>query len=415
MTLAEFIEELLESFRAGRRRYVLAFVTTVFAVFLLTLLTGAGSSITRGINVTYAYTEKNLLRIEPGITSMPFEGFGKNRQVTLDDNDVRILESRFPRQVREVVPVSAGISDIGIGDRRFPSRTYGVMPGYMDALFIVPYRGRDINRNDIEAENRVCLIPRTMAEAYFNASNPEAAISETIDINGVVFRIIGIFKGVRNSDDSDFIALPKSTVTSLWDVKDDYKTIILNLYGMRSESENEDFKANIRRMMAMEHSFNPEDESALILSDNFRAYRQMTSILGGMRNSIILFCVLILVSGIFGVSNILFISVRERTFEIVLRRLMGASDANIFFLIVCESVIVTVSSAIVGMMLAEGALWILDSIVAPTRAEDYYIWGPFNIDFSIIIAIFLSTIASGIIAGLAPAKRAVGLNITEVH
>ena len=220
---------------------------------------------------------------------------------------------------------------------------------------------------------------------------------------------------MRNSDDSNFIILPGSTVNSLWKTDVHYETIILNLNGMHSDNENEDFKDNIRRLIAREHSFDPQDESALILTDNFRAYRQMTSILGGMRDSIILLCILILVSGIFGVSNILFISVRERTYEIVLRRLMGASDANIFALVVCESVILMVSSAIVGMLLAEGTLWIMDAIVAPTRAEDYYIWGTFNIDFSILVAIFLSTVISGIIAGLAPARRAVGLKITEVH
>lgn len=415
MTLPEFIAELVESFKAGRKRYLLASITTVFGVFLLTLLTGAGFSLTRGINVTYGYTEKNLLRISPGITSIPYEGLGKNRKVTLDDDDVRHLENRFPEQVREVAPVSAGMVSAGIGDRRFPSRTYGVKPGYMDALFLVLCHGRDINHYDIEYESRTCLIPRTMAECYFDRSDPESAISEYIDINGVLFRIVGIFKGLRNSDDSNFIILPGSTVNSLWKTDVNYETIILNLNGMHSDNENEDFKDNIRRLIAREHSFDPQDESALILTDNFRAYRQMTSILGGMRDSIILLCILILVSGIFGVSNILFISVRERTYEIVLRRLMGASDANIFALVVCESVILMVSSAIVGMLLAEGTLWIMDAIVAPTRAEDYYIWGTFNIDFSILVAIFLSTVISGIIAGLAPARRAVGLKITEVH
>lgn len=415
MTSAEFIVELVESFKVGRRRYVLAFITTVFGVFLLTLLTGAGFSISRGINVTYGYAEKNLVRISPGITSVPYEGLGKNRRITLEDADVRLLGSRFPRQVRDVVPVSAGMGSVSVGDRNFPSRIYGVKPGYMDALFLVLCHGRDISAYDTESRSRNCLIPKTMAECYFSRSNPESAISQYIEIDGTQFRIVGIFKGLRNSDDSGFIILPGSTASTLCNMDENYQTVILNLYGMHSKSENEDFKANVRRILAQENSFAPDDRSAVAISDNFTAFRQMSSILSGMRKSIVLFCILILISGIFGVSNILFISVKERTYEFVLRRLMGASDAHIFSLVVFESVIVMVSSAIVGMLLAEGALFILDSVVAPTRSEDYYIWGAFNIDFSILITIILSTVVSGIIAGLAPAKKAVGLEITEVH
>ena len=415
MTFAEFIVELAESFKAGRRRYLLASITTMFGVFLLTLLTGAGYSITRGINVTYGYAEKNLLRISPGLTSLPCGVYDKGRTVTLNDNDVRCLENAFPEQIREVIPVTAKKFRVNIDGRSFPSVAYGVRPGYMDAMFLVLCGGRDISRHDIDTESRTCLISKSAAECYFDAVHPEKAISGYVNIGGARFQIVGIFKALRKSHNTDFVIVPGSTASSVWGMADNYKTVILNLNGLHTESENAEFKDRIRGLIAREHSFDSRDESALSISDNFDAYRQMKSILGGLRASIILFCILILVSEIFGVSNILFISVRERTYEIVLRRLMGASDANIFALVVCEAVLIMTFSALAGMLLADGVLYAANVVVAPTRAEDYYIWGDFNMDFPVVVIIFLATVASGIIAGFAPARKAVELKITQIR
>ncbi len=415
MTPAEFVVELTESYRAGFRRYRLASVTTFFGVFFLTLLVGAAFSVTRGINITYAYAEKNLARISPGMTSLPYDGYDVNRRIILNDNDVRMLEKSFPGQVRDVCPVVTGVASTGIGNKNFPSRVYGIKTDCLDAMFLSLCFGRDISVNDVTERKKICLISKAAAECYFDESRPESALSGFIDIDGIRFRVVGIFKGIRNTIDSDFIIVPESTAVSLWNVTENYNTIILNLKGFQTENENMDFSASVRRLIALEHSFDPDDESALSISDNFSAYSQVKSLLGGFRLIILIFCLLILVFVIFGVSNILFISIRERTYEIVMRRILGASDAHIFTLVVCESVLIMFFSTLLGVLAADGALFAMDRIVAPTRTEDYYIWGSFKIDFSIVITILSSLLVSGIIAGLAPAKRAVGLKVTQVH
>ena len=421
MKNVEFIVEVVESFRAGRRRFVLASVTTLFGIFLLVLLVGAGLSVTRGINSMYISAEKKCVMINAGRTSLLYQGRGKDVPVMLNDNDVKNLAVRFFDKTNYIMPIISRQVSVNVDGRVAHLRSYGVRPGYLNTNFfhISLYRGRDINIQDIAKGNKVCLISDVTAQRYFGSGDPESAISQYIEIDGIYFQIIGIFKGWRSDIDTNFITFPATTVASLWKMEDKYTAIEMDINvtapDLQTEEEETEFRDAIRKLIAQEHSFDYRDKSALIISDLFAAYRQVSSILGGMKMTILLFCILILVSGIFGVSNILYISVRERTYEIVLRRLMGASDAHIFSLIVCESVLIMFLSSLVGILLAEGALYILDSIVTDILAGDRGIWGSFDVDFLILVAVVLSTIISGIIAGLAPAKRAVGLKITEVY
>ena len=421
MTVADFIVEIAESFRTGRRRFFLASVTTIFGVFLLVLLIGAGLSVTRGINTMYISSERKYVTINAGKTSMPYKGKGKEVPVTLNDNDIRNLASRFPDEIKNILPIVKNIFPVVVNGKKFQVRTYGVKQGWQDSRFFLSrlYSGRDFCNRDFVAKNKCCIVSEMTAERYFGVSDAESALSRYIEVNGVPFRIIGIFKGWRDDVDTNFILFPATTIMSLWKMEDKYSTIELNINvnakGLQTQDEETKFLSDMRKLIAHEHQFDYRDKGALVITDFFGSYRQVSSMLGGMRMAILLFCIFILISGIFGVCNILFISVRERTYEIILRRLMGASDANIFALVVCESVAIMSVSSLLGILLAEGALYILDSAIYSIGDGDRGIWGSFVVDFPILIGVVLATIVSGVIAGLAPARRAVRLKITEVH
>lgn len=421
MTVADFIVEVAESFRTGRRRFILASVTTMFGMFLLVLLVGAGSSVTRGLNSMYSAVNQKHFTINAGTTSLPYKGHDKGMPILLDESDIRNLADRYPDKIDHITPVVQRVSSVTINGRTTRIRSYGVKTECLHSnLFHSDiYRGRDFNSRDIATRSKVCLISDVMAERYFASSDIESAISRNIEIDGVYFQIIGIFKGWRSDVDTNFIILPATTAGILWKMEDKYTTVELdinvNAPDLQTKEEEAAFRDTVRKLIAHEHSFDYHDRNALIISDGFVQYRQAHSLLDAMKMAILLFCIFILISGVFGVSNILFISVRERTYEIVLRRLMGASDANIFALVVCESVVIMSVSSLFGIFLAEGALHLLDSAVSSMRDGDRGIWGSFLVDFSILTGVILATIVSGLIAGLAPAKRAVKLKITEVH
>lgn len=421
MTVADFIVEVAESFRTGRRRFILASVTTMFGMFLLVLLVGAGSSVTRGLNSMYFTVNQKYFTINAGTTSLPYKGHDKGMPILLDESDIRNLADRYPDKIDRITPVVQRASSVTINGRTTRIRSYGVKAECLHSKFFHSdiYRGRDFNSRDIATRSKVCLISDVMAERYFASSDIESAISRNIEIDGVYFQIIGIFKGWRSDVDTNFIILPATTASILWKMEDKYTTVELdinvNAPDLQTKEEEAAFRDTVRKLIAHEHSFDYHDRNALMISDGFVQYRQAHSLLDAMKMAILLFCIFILISGVFGVSNILFISVRERTYEIVLRRLMGASDANIFALVVCESVVIMSVSSLFGIFLAEGALHLLDSAVSSMRDGDRGIWGSFLVDFSILTGVILATIVSGIMAGLAPAKRAVKLKITEVH
>ena len=421
MTVADFIVEVAESFRTGRRRFILASVTTMFGMFLLVLLVGAGSSVTRGLNSMYYAINQKYFTINAGTTSLPYKGHDKGMPILLDESDIRNLADRYPDKIDRITPVVQRVSSVTINGRTTRIRSYSVKAESLHSKFFHSdiYRGRDFNSRDIATRSKVCLISDVMAERYFASSDIESAISRNIEIDGVYFQIIGIFKGWRSDFDTNFIILPATTAGILWKMEDKYTTVELdinvNAPDLQTKEEEAAFRDTVRKLIAHEHSFDYHDRNALMISDGFVQYRQAHSLLDAMKMAILLFCIFILISGVFGVSNILFISVRERTYEIVLRRLMGASDANIFALVVCESVVIMLVSSLFGIFLAEGALHLLDSAVSSMRDGDRGIWGSFLVDFSILTGVILATIVSGIMAGLAPAKRAVKLKITEVH
>lgn len=422
MTVADFIVEVAESFRTGRRRFILASVTTMFGVFLLVLLVGAGSSVTRGISISFRDIEEMRLRISAGTTSMTYKTHDKGVPILLNGNDIRNLQKRFPDKIDNIIPVIQKVSSVAVNGRTTHMRCYGVPSDFLDKGFfhIHTFCGSRIGNWDIATKNKVCLISDVMAKRYFKTLNPESAISHYIEIDGVLFKINGIFEGIRDDVDINFILLPATTFASLWKMEDSYTQILLkcnvNAKDLQTEKGCEEFVNDVYRLIAHEHSFDYRDKGALtIIGDTFKGYRQAHSILGGVRMTILFLCILILISEIFGVSNILFISVRERTYEMVLRRLMGASDANIFALVVCESVIIMSVSPLFGIFLAEGVLHLLDSAVSSMGEGDRGIWGSFVVDFRILVSVILATIVSGLIAGLAPARRAVKLKITEVH
>lgn len=421
MTVADFIVEVAESFRTGRRRFILASVTTMFGMFLLVLLVGAGSSVTRGLNYMYYAVNQKHFTINAGTTSLPYKGHDKGMPILLDESDIRNLADRYPDKIDRITPVVQRVSSVTINGRTTRIRSYGVKTEclHSDLFHSDIYRGRDFNSRDIATRSKVCLISDVMAERYFASSDIESAISRNIEIDGAYFQIIGIFRGWRSDVDTNFIILPATTAGILWKMEDKYTTVELdinvNAPDLQTKEEEAAFRDTVRKLIAHEHSFDYHDRNALMISDGFVQYRQAHSLLDAMKMAILLFCIFILISGVFGVSNILFISVRERTYEIVLRRLMGASDANIFALVVCESVVIMSVSSLFGIFLAEGALHLLDSAVSSMRDGDRGIWGSFLVDFSILTGVILATIVSGIMAGLAPAKRAVKLKITEVH
>ena len=419
MTIPEFIVEVAESLKTGRRRFVLASVTTVFGMFLVVLLMGAGISLARGIRHEYSGAEKKFLLISEGKTSMPYEGRSKGVPVKLSENDMKNLVKRYPDEIKSVLMIANCMSPVVINGRMLKMRCYGIKGEWKRSKIFYDdiYRGRDFCERDFATKNKCCLISEMTAERYFGVSDGESVLSRYIEVNGICFQIIGIFTGLRGDVDTNFILFPSTTIMSLWKMEDKYSTIELNmdLKHLQTEKEEKDFITNVRKLIGKEHRFDYRDEGAVAFNSLFGAFRQVNSMLGGMRMTILLFCIFILISEIFGVSNILFISVRERTYEIVLRRLMGASDANIFSLVLSESVVVMLLSSIVGIFLAEGALRLLDSAVTFMWNGDRGIWGSFVVDIPILTGVMLATIVSGIIAGVAPAKRAVKLKITEVH
>lgn len=421
MTVADFIVEVAESFRTGRRRFILASVTTMFGMFLLVLLVGVGSSVTRGISTSFETIEEMRMRISEGTTSMPYKGHDRGVPILLNGNDIRNLQNRYPDKIDDIIAVIQKVSSITINGKTTRMRCYGVPSEFPDRglFYINTFCGSRIGKCDIATKSKVCLISDVMARRYFRTSEPESAISQYIEIDGVPFKVKGLFEGMRADNDINFILLPATTAASLWNMEDSYTTIQLrcnvNAKDLQTKEGSTKFMNDVYRLIAHEHSFDYRDKRALTIKDTFNGYRQAHSILGGVRMTILFLCILILVSEIFGVSNILFISVRERTYEIVLRRLMGASDTNIFALVVCESVIIMSVSSLFGIFLAEGALHLLDLVVSSIGDGDRGMWGSFLVDFSILTGVILATIVSGIMAGLAPAKRAVKLKITEVH
>lgn len=354
----------------------------------------------------------NTMKIYPGVTSKAFNGLNEGRSISLNESDLKITAKRFPENIIEVGATSSHSGILTYGKENVSITINGVFPNHTEMEAIRLTEGRFINDKDISQRRKVIVLHQKTADILFPKTQ---AIGKYITSQGVIYQVVGIY-----SDQNSFsptALVPFSTLQLIYNKGDSIENILFSTKNLTSQASNDEFEAKYRAAIGKNNNFSPTDDSAIWIWNRFTQYLQKLEATNILNISIWVIGIFTLLSGIVGVSNIMLITVRERTHEFGIRKALGAKPSSILWLIISESVVITTFFGYIGMVAGIAATEYMN-IVAGQQVMDAGVFSMTffenpTVDLSIAIQATLTLIIAGTLAGLFPARKAVMIRPIE--
>ncbi|MBP7103828.1 MAG: ABC transporter permease [Fermentimonas caenicola] len=415
--MIDLLQEIFETLKKNKMRTTLTGLSVSWGIFILIVLLGAGNGLQNGVIQNFSSRAVNRVNLYPGRTSIPHNGLKSDRQLSFTNEEVDFIRE----EVSESRLITARLNNtmnITYGNEFGSYEIRGVMPNYwlIEKLIIKPGDGRFINHLDMKEHNKVIVLDKKIADLLFPG---ESALGKTVKVGNLMFKVVGI-----NSKKEDWggsrAYIPFTTSQSIFNPSGKFYNIVFTVDGLNTKEANDKFNETLRTMMSRRLNFNPEDEQALWISNAQSEYVETMKIFGGITLFVTIIGILTLIAGIVGVSNIMLVSVKERTREIGIRKAIGAKPSSILKTIILESIIITTIFGYIGLIMGIGLTEIVNFIMEqaangqPVSDEpqmSVFTNPTVEIGYAIFATIVL--IISGVIAGYLPARKAVKVKPIE--
>ncbi len=410
-------QEIYSSLRRNKLRTFLTGFSVAWGIFILIVLLGAGNGLIHAFEDQSKDISINTIQIFPGRTSKSYDGLKEGRNISLNDEDVRISMRQFNKNITNASgTLSINSSNtISYGEEYVNTDIMGVYSNYNQTtpMTIDPGKGRFINELDIRDKRKVIVINERSRKVLFPMDN---AIGKKLKVGGVIYQVVGVYKD-RGNEQSSTAYVPFTAAKSIYARGDTIDNLMLTTKSLNTEKANKDFETAFRKAIAKHHQFAPDDESGIWIWNRFTDYLQTLQTKSVLNTAIWIIGIFTLMSGIVGVSNIMLITVKERPKEFGIRKALGASPASILWLIIMESIIITTIFGYIGMVLGVGATEYMN-LVAGQQVMD---GGAFHVavflnptvDLHVDVEATLALIIAGTLAGFVPARRAVKIRPIE--
>lgn len=395
----------------NKLRIALTGFSIAWGIFMLIVLLGAGNGLLHGMMELFGSSAKNTVTIFPGRTSKSWRGLPRHRSLYLDLSDVEMLRSEFPDNIDDLHPMISTSVRASHGLEYVNTSLGGVYPEYLEIGDYSITEGRTLNEIDVRERRKVCLITARTSEQLFG--DQESHLGEWIKLYDIPFRIVGIYKTSNQSRDDDLWA-PITTVGTIYKPDGRYSQVKLLVSNLETQEANTDFNHALISSLARKQQFDPSDRRAMRLWNAYEDYIQTQSIFAGLRLFIWLIGLATLFAGIMGISNIMMITVRERTREFGIRKALGARPRQIVGLVICESIAITLIFGYLGMLIGIGLTQLIDTVLQASQSEEgMNIFRHPTVDMEIVLMATLVMVMAGVIAGYIPARRAVRIKPVE--
>jgi putative ABC transport system permease protein len=395
---ADTFAEIWSTVARHKLRTFLTALSVAWGVFVLIVLLGAGNGLQNGAFDTFSGDALNSVWINPGTTSLPFAGQGPGRRIKFDNGDYAALLDLGPGvEYADAELNLAGTFTVRYGSRTSTFLVRGAMP---EVRYLENSRlreGRLLDADDLRQRRKVAVIGPLVVDVLFEK---RPAVGEYIQIRGSNFRVVGIYDDPGNEDDQRNIFVPLSTVQLLNGSTTELEGLGLTV----RDSDQEAGKAlleGLRKTLAVRHHFSTEDQRAARLFNNLELFGKVSRMFVWIRAFVWLVGIGTLLAGIVGVSNIMLISVKERTQEIGIRKAIGATPGSIVRMIVGESLVITGIAGYAGLAGGIAAV----SLAARYLPSMKYLRDP-SVDFDVALGATLLIVVAGTLAGLFPARQA---------
>ena len=408
--MRDILTEIWATARRNKLRTTLTGFAVAWGIFMLIFLLGAGNGL---INATQQNSNRYLntsMVIFGGQTSKAHKGLKEGRKIELNDRDMEITQERFSDNVEEVgAELDHGNTTMSHGKEYTAANISGVYPND----YIINKRdmiyGRFINKIDIRDRRKSIVVSDDMAKELSPTGNVEDMLGQIVRMEDLAFHIVGIYQVDKSMMGTDAF-IPFTTYRTIYNVGDKTGNIVFSFKGLETEQQNETFEQRYRANLNGNHGAAPDDEEAVWIWNRFTQAMQMNTGMGMLRTALWIVGIFTLLSGIVGVSNIMLITVKERTHEFGIRKAIGATPWSILRLIIIESIIITTFFGYIGMVLGIAANEYMNATIGNMKVDS----GLFTttmfvnptVGFDVCINATLLMVVAGTIAGLIPARKA---------
>jgi putative ABC transport system permease protein len=404
-------QEIFNTIRKNKLRTILTGFSIAWGIFMLMILLGSGNGLKNGVMENFSSEAKNVISLWPGQTSIATEGLQKGRRIRFDDKDLHLLEHQFDN-TDMLSPVISQYTTLSYKNDYVSYSLQGVMPSFqiLQSISLYKNQGRFINEIDQQEKRKVIVLEKSTVEILFKHENP---IGKYVNANNIPFQVIGVYD--KTSPWHDVKAfIPFSTAQTIFNITN-YPMLSFEVKGLNTIEENETFNASLRSRFARLHSFDPKDNRALWISNRMESYLETMQIFGGISFFIWIIGIGTLIAGIVGVSNIMLISVKERTKEFGVRKAIGATPFSILKLVIMESILITTLFGYVGMVAGVAVTETISYFMQQNAGESsgFAIFKNPTVDMNIAISATVVLIIFGVLAGYFPARKAVKIKPIE--
>ena len=412
--MRDIITEIWSTARRNKLRTTLTGFAVAWGIFMIVVLLGAGNGL---INAQLKQSDRFLsssMVVYGGETSKPYQGMKEGRSIRLQTRDIGTTASEFKENIDEVGAQYRTSATISLGQQYITPSLCGVYPNHIKIDKVEMILGRFINDNDIKESRKVIIVSNKQAKELLNANSDKQKdisrlVGQYVNVGSLAFKVVGIYKENENGRADAFSSY--TAIKRIYGANtDDAGRIEFTFHGLPTEEDNEAFEKDYRQRMNANHQAHPEDESAIWLWNRFTQNLQMQTGIDIIRTALWVVGLFTLLSGIVGVSNIMLITVKERTHEFGIRKAIGAKPWSILKLIIIESVIITTFFGYIGMLLGIFANEYMDA----TLGHDTIDTGIFKttmfvdptVGLDVCIEATMVMIIAGTFAGLIPAFKA---------
>ena len=414
--MIELFKEIWSTAKRNKLRTSLTGFAVAWGIFMLIFLLGAGNGL---INANLDQSGRflaNSMKIFGGQTSKAHKGLKEGRPISLNERDVNMTDKTFDENTEAVGSVLSQYGvNISLGENYISAQNLnGVYPSEADINKREVISGRFINDIDMKERRKVIALWQTQAKEL--AHDYLSLVGRDVKVGDLVFKVIGIVKDDKQQQNNDAF-IPYTTLKAIYAKGDEAGNIQFEIKGLVTEEQNKEFERNYRAHLNIQHDAAPDDESAVYIWNRYMDNIQMAQGISIIRTALWVIGLFTLLSGIVGVSNIMLITVKERTREFGMRKAIGAKPQDILKLIITESVITTAFFGYIGMLCGILANEYMDATLGHEIIDTGLFQTTMFVDPTVGLDVCLKAtiviIIAGTIAGLIPALKAARVRPVE--
>ena len=409
------IHEIWQTIARNKTRSLLTAFGVFWGIFLLVVLSSTGNGFENGMMKQVEGVTPNTGFFFTSTTSEPYKGYQKGRSWSMQMSDIEALKEAFPF-IKAISPEASVYSsedkNVVYGSRSGSFTVKGVMPEYNEIEKSKIMKGRFINETDIAANRKVCLLGKKVYTTMFERG--ENPIGKMVKVNGIYFQVVGVARSYTdnvniNGSVDESVILPFTTMQQVFALGDK-----INFFALVADDDTPlpEIEEDIMQLIKQRHDIAPTDKDAIRSFNLTEIFKAFKGLFFGIHILIWIVGLGTLMSGIIGVSNIMLVTVKERTREIGVRRAIGAKPKNIITQVLSESLLLTTLAGLVGLCIGVGIMAIVGMITSNMPSDNMMFQDPY-MSFKAAVLATIIVILSGLLAGVLPALRAIQIKAID--